>query len=284
MKSIVIHAPKDLRVEEHDASSLGAGQVRIGIAVGGICGSDLHYFNQGGFGTVRIQEPMTLGHEVAGHIEELGSGVTGLAVGQGVAINPSVHCGHCEYCARGLPSHCLDMRFYGSAMRMPHIQGAFSQTLVAQASQCFALTDEVSMNIAALAEPFAVGLHAVNRAGSLAGKRVLVTGCGPIGALAVVAVRHHGALHITATDVLDAPLERVGALGADQVVNVASEPDALLHSNGAKGQFDVMIEASGNEAALRLGLDVLKPRGILVQLGLGGDMQVPQNVIVAKEN
>ena len=96
--------------------------------------------------------------------------------------------------------------------------------------------------IAALAEPLSVGLHAITRAGSLTGKKVLVTGCGPIGSLLVAAARHHGALHITAIDVLDQPLQRAGAVGADRVVNVAQDPQALDAINGVKGQFDVMFE------------------------------------------
>ena len=106
---------------------------------------------------------------------------------------------------------------------------------------------------------------------------------GPIGSLLVAAARYHGALRITATDVLDGPLERAGAVGADRVVNVAKDPDALGAGNGPKGQFDVMFEASGNEAAIRAGLEWLKPRGVMMQVGVGGEVQVPQTLIVAKE-
>ena len=101
------------------------------MAAGGVCGSDLHYYNHGGFATVRIREPMILGHEVSGVISELGEGVTGLSVGDLVAVSPSRPCGHCAYCAEGSRNHCLNMRFYGSAMPMPHIQGAFREELVA---------------------------------------------------------------------------------------------------------------------------------------------------------
>ena len=115
----------------------------------------------------------------------LGIGVGGLTVGQRVAVNPSRPCGVCHYCQLGQQNHCLDMRFYGSAMRHPHVQGAFQQLIIAEASQCHGVADGVSIEEAAFAEPFAVTLHAVVRAGSLAGKRVLVTGCGPIGTLPV---------------------------------------------------------------------------------------------------
>ena len=283
MKSIVIHAAKDLRIEETDPGVLGAGQVEISVEAGGICGSDLHYYNHGGFGVVRLREPMILGHEVAGTVKALGAGVSSLAVGDRVAISPSRPCNACRYCLQGMQNQCLNMRFYGSAMPMPHIQGAFRQRLVAEAWQCHKIANHVSINEAAFAEPFAVTLHAVNRAGSLLGKRVLVTGSGPIGALCILAARVHGAREIVVTDVMDAVLAKAREIGADRTINVATDADKLAAYNVEKGSFDMMFECSGNEHAVRAGLDVLKPRGVLVQLGLGGDMSLPQNLIVAKE-
>lgn len=283
MKAVVIHAAKDLRVEERDAETLGPGQVEIAIEAGGICGSDLHYYNHGGFGTVRVREPMILGHEVAGTIKALGEGVSHFAVGDRVAVSPSRPCNQCEYCLRGEQNHCLNMRFYGSAMPMPHIQGAFRQRLVADAYQCHKVGEGISINEAAMAEPFAVTLHGVNRAGSLLGKRVLVTGCGPIGALAIIAARAHGAREVVATDVMDTVLRKALEIGADRVINVANNPDALSAYSSNKGYFDVQFEASGNERAVRSGLEVLRPRSTLVQLGLGGDVSIPQNMVVAKE-
>ncbi len=118
MRAIVIHAARDLRIEERDAPDPGQGEVRVRLRTGGVCGSDLHYYNHGGFGTVRLREPMILGHEVSGTVEALGPGVTGLAEGDLVAVSPSRPCGSCRYCAEGLRNHCLNMRFYG-----PRYQG-----------------------------------------------------------------------------------------------------------------------------------------------------------------
>jgi L-idonate 5-dehydrogenase len=283
MKAVVIHAAKDLRIEERDVEPVGPGQVEVAIEAGGICGSDLHYYNHGGFGTVRIREPMILGHEVAGTIKALGDGVSGLSVGDRVAVSPSRPCNDCEYCLKGQQNHCLNMRFYGSAMPMPHIQGAFRQRLVAQAWQCHRVEEGVSIHEAAMAEPFAVTLHAVARAGALTDKRVLVTGCGPIGALAIIAARAHGAREIVATDVMDAVLKKALDVGADRVINVADNADQLSAYSANKGYFDVQFEASGNQSAVRSGLEVLRPRSTVVQLGLGGDVSIPQNMVVAKE-
>jgi L-idonate 5-dehydrogenase len=283
MKAVVIHAARDLRIEERDVEALDPGQVEVAIEAGGICGSDLHYYNHGGFGTVRLREPMILGHEVAGTVRTLGAGVSTLAVGDRVAVSPSRPCITCEYCLVGQQNHCLNMRFYGSAMPMPHIQGAFRQRLLAEQWQCHKVADGISINEAAMAEPFAVTLHAVARAGSLTGKRVLVTGCGPIGALAIIAARAHGAREIVVTDMMDAVLNKALEVGADRVINVAENPGHLQAYAANKGYFDVQFEASGNERAVRSGLEVLRPRSILVQLGLGGDVAIPQNMVVAKE-
>ena len=282
MRAVVIHSAKDLRIEERDPDVVGPGQVAVRIEVGGICGSDLHYYNHGGFGTVRLREPMVLGHEIAGTITEVAPDVVGLRVGDRVAVNPSRPCRACRFCLDGLPNQCLNMRFYGSAMPMPHIQGGFRETLVCDAAQC-ETASRVGPGELAMAEPFAVALHAISRAGPLLGRRVLVTGCGPIGALVVVAARLHGAAEIIVTDIVDEPLAIANRLGADRTINVAADPDALKPYADQKGRVDVMLECSGNERALRAGLEVLAPRGTMVQLGLGGDMSLPQNVVVAKE-
>ena len=278
-----IAAPDDVRVEALEVSEPGPAEVVVEIGYGGICGSDLHYFQHGGFGTVRIKRPMILGHEVSGTVSHIGAGVTTVKVGDGVAVNPSRPCWSCEYCLKGLPNQCLEMRFYGSAMRDPHVEGAFRNLLLCDATQCEPVAAHVPLQVAALAEPFAVGLHGVSRAGSLIGKRVLVSGCGPIGCLAIAAALAHGASEIVAVDVTDATLVIAKAMGAHQTVNVASDSQWAASQSANKGSFDVMLECSGNEQALRTGLEVMRPRGIAVQLGLGGDVSIPQNMVVAKE-
>lgn len=282
MKSLVIHAPRDLRIEERDAPAPGPGEVQVAIATGGICGSDLHYFNHGGFGTVRLKEPMILGHEVAGHVTALGPDVDGLTVGQLVAVSPSRPCHTCAYCHSGQYNHCLNMRFYGSAMPFPHIQGAFRQLLVAQADQC-APADGLSTGEAAMAEPLAVCLHAARRAGDLLGKRVLVTGCGPIGLLSILVARRAGAAEIVATDLTDFTLDMALKNGADRVINSRSDPDALTAYQADKGHFEVLFECTGVAAALASAISVMRPGGIILQLGLGGDMTLPVQALTAKE-
>ncbi|WP_315700676.1 MULTISPECIES: L-idonate 5-dehydrogenase [unclassified Bradyrhizobium] len=283
MRAVVIHAPKDLRIDSFPDSAPAAGQVRVQIANGGICGSDLHYYHHGGFGTVRIQQPMALGHEIAGVVAAVGAGATELAEGMRVAVNPSLPCGYCAYCREGLRNQCLDMRFMGSAMRNPHVQGGFREFVTVEASQVVPIAPTLSLAEAAMAEPLSVCLHAAHQSGSLLGKRVLVTGCGPIGALSVLVARYGGAAEIVVTDIADAPLAFAKKLGASHALNVAHEPAALEPWRAGKGTFDVLFEASGNQAALRSALDVMRPGGVIVQLGLGGEMTLPLNTLVTKE-
>lgn len=282
MRAIVIHAARDLRIEDRPEESPGPGQIGLRLATGGVCGSDLHYYNHGGFGAVRLREPMILGHEVSAYVETLGPNVMGFHQGQLVAVSPSRPCGGCKFCLEGLPNQCLNMRFYGSAMPFPHIQGAFRESLVADAMQCVDATG-LTAGEAAMAEPLAVTLHATTRAGGMLGKRVLVTGCGPIGVLSILAARRAGAAEIVATDLSDFTLGLAAQVGADRVINTGTNPDALVGYSTDKGHFDVLYECTGVAAALAGGIAALRPRGVILQLGLGGDMSLPMMAITAKE-
>ena len=287
MRAIVIHAARDLRIEEQKITAPKPAQVAVKIKAGGVCGSDLHYFNHGGFGDIRLREPMIPGHEVAGQVISVGAEVQGITVGDAVAINPSLPCGQCGYCLEGLPNHCSDMHFYGSAMRFPHVQGAFCEYLICEARQCVVLPNGTDMHHAAFSEPLSVGLHAANRIArtgdGLTGKRVLVSGCGPIGCLALMVARHAGAAEIVALDVADKVLSIAAEVGADRTINVMQAAADLDDYRAGKGYFDVAIEASGVEAGIRQSLELLRPRGVQAQLGLGGDITIPMNLAVAKE-
>jgi L-idonate 5-dehydrogenase len=284
MRAVVAYAAKDLRIEEVATPDVGPNQVRVRVGFGGICGSDLHYFNHGGFGAVRLREPMILGHEVAATVDEVGAAVKRVKPGDRVAVNPSLPCNACKYCLMGRQNQCLDMRFYGSAMRMPHVHGAFREDLVCAEEQVYPIGDGTSLEMAALAEPLAVCVHAVRQAGDLVGRRVLVTGCGPIGALVVLAARRAGALEIVATDLTDATLQFARKIGADRTVNTSSNPDGLVSYAQGKSYFDAAFEASGATSALRNCIETVRPGGVIVQLGLGGgDMSVPMQSVTAKE-
>ncbi len=283
MTAVVIHAAHDLRVEPHAAPDPGPGEVRIRIGRGGICGSDLHYYHAGGFGTVRVKQPMVLGHEAAGTVEAIGPGVTHVAPGDDVAVNPSLPCGACAQCLAGRPIHCTEMRFLGSAMRMPHVQGAFRSAFTCEAARAVKLPPGLSVERAAFAEPLSVCLHAASQAGPLLGARVLVTGAGPIGVLCVAVARLAGAREIVATDLVPEPLGIARAMGADRTHALQAEPDALAAYAAGKGHFDVAFEASGAGAALVGALAAIRPGGTVVQVGVGGEASVPLSALVARE-
>ena len=231
---------------------------------------------------MRLRQPMVLGHEVSGTIAALGAGVAGLELGQLVAVSPSRPCSACKFCLAGMPNQCLNMRFYGSAMPFPHSQGAFRERLVAEAWQCIP-ADGLTAGEAAMAEPLSVCLHATGQAGALLGRRVLVTGCGPIGVLCILAARRAGAAEIVATDLAAFTLSIALAAGADRVINAGDGPDGLAGYTADKGHFDVLMECSGAQTALVAALPAMRPGGVVVQLGLGGDMTLPMQTITAKE-
>ncbi len=250
MKAAIIHAPLDLRIEDAAIPEVGPRDVKVRIRAGGICGSDLHYYQHGGFGAVRLRQPMILGHEIAGEVMEVGADVTRVRPGDTVAVNPSQPCGHCRFCLDGQPNHCLDMRFYGSAMRMPHVQGGFRELLVCSEAQAVPVPPACRRRPPPSPSRLPSACTPRGRPGRCWARRVLVTGTGPIGALAILVARHAGAREVVATDIADAPLAIARRIGADSALNTAADPAALDRFGADKGSFDVVFEASGSGAAL----------------------------------
>lgn len=273
----------DLRIEYDEVAEPGAGQVLLAMAAGGICGSDMHYLSDGGIGTIRVREPIILGHEASGRVVAVGAGVSGLAEGDAVAVNPSRPCGVCSYCEEGMPMHCLNMRFNGSAIRLPHEQGLFRERIVVDATQCISVPADADLGAVACAEPLAVCLHAVKMAGDISGKRVLVTGAGPIGILCAAAVKAAGAAEVVVTDLQDTVLDVAREMGATRTVNVAKEAAAMELYSENKGYFHLAFECSAAAPAINSAIAALRPRGTLIQVGVAGDTPLPVNALVAKE-
>ncbi len=278
-----LYGQNDLRIETESVPDPAHGQVLLAIVAGGICGSDMHYLSEGGIGTIRVREPIILGHEASGRVLGIGSGVTGLAEGDAVAINPSRPCGICRFCREGLNMHCLNMRFNGSAMRLPHEQGLFRDCLIVDAAQCIKVPADADLGAIACAEPLAVCLHAAHLAGDIAGKRILITGAGPIGALCVAIAVQRGASEIVVTDLQDAALDVATRMGATRVINVMRDSQTMTDYEAEKGYFDLAFECSAAEPAIRSVVAALRPRGTMVQVGVAGDTPMPMNALVAKE-
>jgi L-idonate 5-dehydrogenase len=286
MLAAVCHGKKDLRVEPVADRALAPDEVRVGVAFGGICGSDLHYYHRGAVGDFLVREPLVLGHEVSGVVIETGSSVQGLAPGTKAALDPARPCLACHYCRAGRANLCTNMFFLGSAGRFPHVQGGFSQQLVLRHDQIVPVPPDTDLLQLSVAEPLSVALHAVTRAGALAGKRVIVTGAGPIGLLTARAARFAGAIEVVSTDVEDAPLEVAKQrMGAARTVNVAAHPQALEEFEVEGGYFDVAFEASGSPAALASLFRVMRRGARIVQVGMlpAGSTPVPVNLLQSRE-
>ena len=262
MKAVVVHGAGDLRIDQLPDPAPGAGEVLIAMEWGGICGSDLAYLRHGSSGTAVLKQPMVLGHEMAGLIAELGAGVTGLQIGQPVTVHPATLVGDGVLPARiaGRTNLYPQIRYCGSAAFDPHTDGGFSELKVVRAEQIRVLPDNVGTEQGALAEPLAVALHAVSRAGDLRGRDVLVNGAGPIGSLVVAAAKYRGAATVTAADISEASLAIATAMGADQVLNLAAG-DSLPED------AELVFEASGAAAALGAALRATARGGTLVQVG-----------------
>ncbi|MGW6794728.1 L-idonate 5-dehydrogenase [Streptomyces chartreusis] len=280
MLGCVIHGRDDLRVEELPVPLPGPGQALVAVRYGGVCGSDLHYWRHGGVGDFRLREPMLLGHEVVGTVVAYGHGASGPLAGTAVAVHPATPCGRCPECGDGRRNVCRDTRYLGSAARFPHVQGGFAARVVVPADQLRPLPAGLDLRRAALAEPLSVALHAVRRAGNVAGRHVLVTGAGPIGCLVVAAAKAADAARVTVTDLLPAALEYARAAGADTVVRADERDDA-----GWPAEVDVAIEASGVAAGLDTCLRLVRRGGVVVQLGMLPPGQSPfaGNLVVSRE-
>jgi len=234
----------------------------VAVEWGGICGSDLSYYRHGASGTAVLRQPLVLGHEVAGRVASLGAGVTGVEVGEPVAVHPATLVGDGRLPDRlaGRSNLYPQVRYLGSAALTPHTDGGFRERIAVPAGQLRRLPDGVDTRRAALAEPLGVAMHAVTRAGVLAGRDVLVNGCGPIGALVVAAARWAGARTVVAADVSPAALAVARAVGADEVRDLSAGEEL-------PADVELAFEASGAAAALGPVLHAVARGGTLVQVG-----------------
>lgn len=252
----------------------------VAIEWGGICGSDISYWKNGASGTAVLSEPLILGHEVAGHVAEVGANVEGVEKCARVTIHPSTYVG--DHAMPADTAHRTNLwpevRYFGSAAFSPHEQGGFSAFRTVRPDQLRYLPDNVSTKDGSLAEPLGVAIHAVNRAGDVSGKTVLINGAGPIGVLTVAAAKHRGAAKVYASDLSAGALEIARQMGADEVINIG-EGDAL------PTDVDVSFEASGAPAALGSVVAATRRGGVMVQVGNlpGGAVSAVLGNIVTRE-
>lgn len=286
MQAVVVHGKDDLRVEDIADPVCGDSEVLVAMEWGGICGSDIAYWKAGASGTAVLSTPLVLGHEVSGSVAQIGAGVAaalaerGIRVGTPVVIHTATLVGEHQVPAETADRTNLwpEVRYFGSAAFEPHEQGGFSRFRTVRPDQLRVVPAGVSLKEAALAEPFAVALHAVSRAGDVAGKTVLVNGAGPIGALAVAAAKAAGAARVVAADLSAAALDIAARMGADACVN-PSEGGVL------PADVDVAIEASGAPRALGPVIAAVRRGGVMVQVGNlpAGEISAALGNIVTRE-
>lgn len=297
MKTLFIHGREDIRLEDVPTPEPGPGEVRLRIAYVGVCGSDLHYYFNGANGAFVVEEPMAPGHEVSGVVDFDPSGK--LASGTPVTVHPATF---------GEPIPGIEDKrhlfpggsYLGSASTHPHTQGGMSEFLIVKDFMVRPLPAGMDLRVAALAEPLGVALHGINVAGGVEGKRVVVSGSGPIGLLAAAAAVAKGAAEVVSTDVLAGPLDRARRLGARPVrVGGAggADVDASDGAGGARtagetgaaelprGHFDVALECSGIPAAVSAIIEAVRPAGVHAQIGMmgAGPQPIALATLIAKE-
>jgi L-idonate 5-dehydrogenase len=285
MKAAVLHGPRDIRIEPYRQPELHPGMVLLRPRRVGICGTDLHYYEHGRNATFVPDRPFILGHELTAEVAAVAPGVDAVKVGQRVTVNPARACGFCAYCKGGQINLCRKTIMLGSASTTPPTDGALAEFVTVRADQCHLLPDDMDDGIGAMMEPLSVALHAVKRAGTVSGKRVLVTGGGTIGLLVAMTARAFGAVPVAVSDIVAARRHKAIELGVDVALD-PTEPGLHHQVQELTGLgFDMVFEASGAPPALRAAFDLVRPGGTIVQIGTVGtaDIPLPVNQLMVRE-
>lgn len=262
-RAAVLYGAHDLRIEDVPTPEPGPREVLVEVAAVGVCGSDVHYYEEGRIGPFVVEQPLILGHETSGVVVARGVEARRHRVGQRVALEPGVPCGRCRQCREGRYNLCPHVRFFAT----PPVDGTFARYQTIHEDFAFPVPDSMSDEAAALVEPLSVGLWACRKGRVSPGDHVLITGAGPIGLVALQAARAFGATTVTVTDVNPRRLDVARELGASATVRVDTEEIGDL---GA----DVLLECSGAPPALRAGLAALRPAATAVLVGMGAE-EVP---------
>jgi len=254
VKALRLHRAGDLRLHEEPEPHAAEGEVLVDVTAVGLCGSDRHWFVEAGIGDAVLDHPLVLGHECAGVI------AAGPRAGERVALDPAVPCRRCDVCLAGLPHLCPAVRFAGHGST----DGALRTSLAWPEELVHPLSERIPDAEAALLEPLGVALHALDLGHVLAGTRVGVFGCGPLGLLLMQAVGAAGGETLVATDPL--PHRRAAARPAGAAE--ALDPDEL-----ARGELglDVAFEAAGSDGALADAIEAVRPGGRVVLVGIPDD-------------
>lgn len=280
MYAAKIFAPGDLRIVEMEKPAPGPGEVLVQVKAVGVCASDVHYFRDGRIGDAVITEPLVIGHEFAGVIAEVGPGVTNVKPGDRVAVEPGIPCYQCDLCQEGYYNLCRKIRFCGTP---PH-DGSMREYIAWPAQLVEPIPDSMTMGEAAMLEPLAVGVYAVEIAGDVRGKTVGILGVGAIGLSILQAAKAAGCGEAYVTDVLPFRLDLAYKLGADHTFSAGpSAVDAVKQATGGRG-LDIVFEAAGENEAVCQATEMVRPAGTMVIGGIPREdvMTVTASVIRRK--
>ncbi|KID41965.1 NAD(P)-dependent alcohol dehydrogenase [Fructilactobacillus fructivorans] len=274
-KSAVLEKVFDIDMKDTKLKEMGPTDVLIKVVAVGICGSDVHYYDQGHIGNFVVKKPLILGHESSGVIVAVGDKVTKFKRGDRVAMEPGVPCGHCEACRTGHYNLCPNMQF----MATPPVNGDLTQFIVYPQDFVYPIPENVSYEEATLNEPLSVGVHATQKLGVDVGSSVLISGMGPIGLLAILAAKAHGADQIIVSDAEQSRLDVAKKLGATNAVNIknADVLDTVKTLTNGVG-VDYAIEASGTVPGEQTSLHALKRGGKVAYIGVPTTDQTPLDV------
>lgn len=281
MKAAVLNRPFDIELKELDVPEINADEVLIKVMAVGVCGSDVHYYENGRIGRYIVEKPIILGHECAGVVVAAGREVSRFKRGDRVAIEPGVTCGRCEYCKKGRYNLCPKVQFLAT----PPVDGAFVQFIKHREDFLYPIPDSLSFEAAALNEPFSVGIHAARRVNLRPGSTVAIMGMGPVGLMAVYAAKCFGASRIIVSDFEANRLEAAKQLGATHAIHIKSQEPVREISELTRGKgVDVAFETAGHPTALQAALSSVKRGGKLGIIGLPAQDEIGVNVPFIADN
>jgi L-iditol 2-dehydrogenase len=274
MKSVQLVARRTLEAREIPLPpDPGPGQVLVKVRAVGICGSDMHWYQDGGVGAIRAVYPQTLGHEPAGEVVAVGPGVASLGPGQKVAMEPAITCGHCEYCLSGHHNNCAFCQFMGS----PQLPGFFREYALVPVENAIPIPEGMSFTDATLVEPLAVMVHVLELAGIRLGETVAVMGAGPVGLLMASVSRLAGASRVFIADKLPHRLQIAREMAAADItldVNTDSVPQAILDYTRDRG-VDLVFDCAAARESINTALAIARTGGRVVLIGIPSELNMP---------
>ncbi|KAH6870054.1 chaperonin 10-like protein [Alternaria rosae] len=293
IRASVLHGAKDLRIENRTLFPPSPTELQISVRSTGLCGSDLHYYRHYRNGDIIVREPMSLGHESAGVVVDVGSEVSGFKVGDKVALEVGQPCENCERCKEGRYNICKGMKFRSSAKAFPHAQGTLQDRINHPAAWCHKLPEDMSLDLGALLEPLSVAIQASKRAQLAPGSTVLVFGAGAVGLLVAAMAKISGAGTVVIADIdagrvqfavdnkfahhsYTVPMKRGSTIEEqlDIAKEVAAEVAKLSKKSGGEiGEVDAVFECTGVPSCVQASIYATRPGGKVLLIGMGTPIQ-----------